>query len=64
MSHIIRFVERVDWEDRIPRNIRFMHVHVHLDPWMLVISGFMLCLDDGSRMWIQCRYERVHKLCT
>ena len=64
MSHIIRFVERVDWEDRIPRTIRFMHVRVRLDPWMPVISGFMLRLDDGSRMWIHCRYERVHKLCT
>ena len=28
-----------------------------------MIAGFMLRLDDGARIWIQCRYERVHKLC-
>ena len=26
-------------------------------------AGFMLQMDDGSRTWEQCRYERVHKLC-
>ena len=31
---------------------------------MPVFFGFMLLLDDGIRTWIQCRYERVHKLCT
>ena len=31
---------------------------------MLVVSGFMLRLDDGTETWVQCRYERVHKLCT
>ena len=35
-----------------------------MDPWMPVFTGFMLRLDDGSRVWVQCRYERVHKLCT
>lgn len=64
MGHLISFVERVDWEDRIPRNIKFMRVHVCLDPWMLIIFGFMLRLDEGIRTRIQCRYERVHKLCT
>lgn len=29
-----------------------------------VIAGFMLRIDEGSSLWIQCRYERVHKLCT
>ena len=57
-------VERVDCEDKIPRNIRFMRVKVRIDPWLPVIAGFMLRLDDGSRIWIQCHYERVHKLCT
>ena len=41
-----------------------MRVKVRIDPWLLVIAGFMLKLDDGARTWIQCRYERVHKLCT
>ncbi|KAK9985960.1 hypothetical protein SO802_030911 [Lithocarpus litseifolius] len=31
---------------------------------MPVVSGFMLRLDNGTRTWVQCRYERVHKLCT
>ena len=64
MGHLIGYVEKVDWEDYIPRNIRFMQVRVHLDPWMPIISRFILRLDDGSRTWIQCRYEKVHKLCT
>ena len=57
-------LEKVDWEDKIPRNIRFMRVKVRIDPWLPVIASFMLRLDDGSRVWIRCRYERVHKLCT
>lgn len=61
---MIKLFKRVDWDDRIPRNIKFMRVRVRLDPWMPVTSGFILRLDDGSRTWIQCRYERVHKLCT
>lgn len=46
-------LERVDWEDRVPWNIRFMRIKVQIGPWLLVISGFMLRLDDGSRVWIQ-----------
>lgn len=57
-------VERVDWEDTLPRNIRFMRIKVRIDPWLPLIAGFMLRLDDGSKVWIQCCYERVHKLCT
>lgn len=41
-----------------------MRVKVRIDPWLPVIARFMLRLDDGSRVWIQCHYERVHKLCT
>ena len=48
----------------MPRNIRFMQMKVRLNPWMPVVSGFMLRLDDGTWTWIQCRYEWVHKLCT
>ena len=64
MCQLMGIVERVDCEDKIPRNIRFMRVKVRIDPWLPVIAGFMLRLDDGSRIWIQCHYERVHKLCT
>ena len=64
MGQLIGIFERVDWEDQLPRNIIFMRVRVLMDPWMLVFTGFMLRLDDGSRVWVQCRYESVHKLCT
>ena len=41
-----------------------MRLKVRLNPWMPVVSGFMLRLDDGTQTWIQRRYEWVHKLCT
>lgn len=41
--------ERVDWENRMPREIRFMRIGVRVDPWLHVIVGFMLRMDDGSR---------------
>ena len=59
MGQMMGILEKVDWEDRIPRNIRFMRVKVRIDPWLPVIVGFMLRLDDASRVWIRCRYERV-----
>ena len=34
-----------------------------MDPWLPVITGFNLRIEEGSHFWIQCRYERVHKLC-
>ena len=64
MGQLMGIVERVDQEDKIPRNIQFMRVKVKIDPWLLVIASFMLRLDNGARIQIQCRYERVHKLCT
>lgn len=48
----------------LPRNIRFMRIKIRINPWLLVVMGFLLRLDEGSRVWIQCRYKRVHKLCT
>jgi len=44
-------VEQVDWEDRMPRNIRFMRVKVKVDPW-LPVTGFNLRTDEGSHFWI------------
>ena len=37
---------------------------MRLNPWLPVVSRFMIQLDDGTRTWIHCRYDRVHKLCT
>ena len=63
MGHIMGISERVDWEDIIPHNIRFMRIRVQINPWMPVISGFVLRLNDSSKFWIQCKYKKVHKLC-
>ena len=63
MGQCIGVFERLDWEDRLPRNIRLMRARVRIDSWLPVVTGFMLRLDDGSRVWIQCRYKRIHKLC-
>ena len=63
MGQMIGAFEKIDWEERLPRNIRFIRIKVHLNPWLPVVSGFMFRLDDGTRTWIQCWYEGVHKLC-
>ena len=39
----------------MPRNIPFMRIRVRVDLWLPVIVGFVLRLDDGSQVWIQCR---------
>lgn len=64
MGQLMGIMERVDWEGTIPRNIRFMRIKMRVDPWLPVIASFMLRVDEGLSIWIQCRYERVHKLCT
>lgn len=62
MGQIMGIFDRVDMVDRLPRNIRFMRIRVRVDLWAPLMAGFMLRLDDGARVWIQCKYERVHKL--
>ena len=52
MGQMIGIVKKVDWEDQLPINIRFMRVRVRMDPWMPVLTGFILTLDDGSRIWV------------
>ena len=64
MGHMLGVYERIDWDMHIPRNIRFMRIRVRMNPWLPLVAGFMLRLDDGQRVWIQCRYERIHKVCT
>ena len=44
--------KKIDWEDRLPRNIRFIRIKVRLNPWMPVVSRFMLRLDDGTETWV------------
>ena len=52
MSQLMGIVERVDWEDIIPINIRFMRIKVKVDPWLPVIARFMLRIDERSSIWI------------
>lgn len=63
MGQTMGIFERIDLDDRVPRNIGFMRIRVRVDPWASLLTGFMLRLDDGAYAWIQCRYERVHKIC-
>ena len=53
MGQLIGIVERINWEDTIPRNIRFMRIKVRVDPWLPAIAGFMLRIDEGLSLWIQ-----------
>lgn len=63
IGQLMGIFERMDLEDRLPRNIRFMCIRARVDLWSPLMAGFTLRLDNGSRVWIQCRYERIHKLC-
>lgn len=63
MGQLISIFERVDLDYRVPRNITFMRKRVRVDPWAPLLAGFMLKLNDGTSVWIQCRYERIYKIC-
>ena len=53
MGQLLGIFERVDWEDHVPRNVRFMCIRARIDSWLPVVTGFILRLDDGTRTWIQ-----------
>lgn len=40
-----------------------MRVRVWLDPNTPMIAGCMLRYDDGVMVWVEFRYEKVHKFC-
>lgn len=48
LGQLMGIVERVDWENKIPRNIWFMRIKVRIDPWSPVLAGFMLRTEEGS----------------
>lgn len=48
LGQLMGIVERVDWENKIPRNIWFMRIRVRIDPWSPVLAGFMLRTEEGS----------------
>uniref|UniRef100_A0A7N2M0G4 DUF4283 domain-containing protein n=1 Tax=Quercus lobata TaxID=97700 RepID=A0A7N2M0G4_QUELO len=51
MGHLMGTCEQVDWEDRMPLNIRFMRFQGTNQP--LDACGF----DDGSKIWIKCNHN-------
>lgn len=63
MGQMTGIFERVDLDDNLPRNIWFLRIRMRMDPWSPLMTGFMLHLDDVARVWVQCRYERIHKIC-
>ena len=56
-------VEWVDWPIGIPRNLRFLRVKVWINPLEPLFMGFSLKMDDDTHVWLQCKYERVFRLC-
>ncbi|OMO77915.1 hypothetical protein COLO4_24956 [Corchorus olitorius] len=46
-------VLQIDWEDRMPRNIRFMRVRISADLTVPLVPGYTLERDDGSSQWIR-----------
>ena len=52
MGQMIGSFEKIDWDDRLLRNIRYMRIKVRLNPFMPIVSGFMHHLDNGTRTWI------------
>ena len=63
MGQIMGIFEGIDLDDRVPCNIKFMHIKVRIDLWAPLLTSFMLRLDDRAYVCVQCRYERVHKIC-
>ncbi|OMO96921.1 hypothetical protein CCACVL1_04741 [Corchorus capsularis] len=63
LASLAREVIEVDWMNIIPWNIRYMRVHIWIDPFKPRISGFMLQLDDGRLVKIIYKYERACKVC-
>jgi|UniRef100_A0A2N9IY28 hypothetical protein len=50
MGQMLGMYERIDWDANTPRNIRFMSIRVRVDPWLPLLAGFMLKLDNGDRI--------------
>ncbi|OMO61688.1 hypothetical protein COLO4_33370 [Corchorus olitorius] len=56
-------VLQIDWENRRPRNIRFMRVRISADLTVSLVSCCTLERDDGTSQWVRFRYERIQKIC-
>ena len=60
---MIGHVTQVDWDNVIPKNIRFMRTRVWIELGAPLLAGCMMRRDDGVMAWVGFRYESVNKVC-
>ncbi|OMO86751.1 Zinc knuckle CX2CX4HX4C [Corchorus olitorius] len=56
-------VLQIDWENRRPKNIRFLRVRISVDLTVPLVPGCTLERDDGTSQWVRFRYEKIQKFC-
>ncbi|KAF7841338.1 Endonuclease/exonuclease/phosphatase [Senna tora] len=56
-------VREIDWAPTCPRNLRFLRIRVRIPIHTPLLMGVILRTDEGEHLWIQCRYERIFRLC-
>lgn len=54
----------VDWSPEFPRNLRFMRIRVRIPIDSPLLMGFVINTDDDQMIWVQCKYERMYRICT
>ncbi|KAF7810428.1 reverse transcriptase [Senna tora] len=63
IGSLMREVREIDWAPTFPRNLCFLRVRIHIRIHTPLLMGVILQTDVGDHLWIQCRYERVFRLC-
>ncbi|KAF7802375.1 ribonuclease H [Senna tora] len=56
-------VREINWAPTFPRNIRFLRVRIRIPTHTPLVMGVILRTDGGDHFWIQCKYERIFRLC-
>ncbi|KAF7839243.1 Zinc knuckle CX2CX4HX4C [Senna tora] len=56
-------VREIDWAPTLPRNLRFLRVRIRIPTHTPLLMGVILRADSGDHFWIQCKYERLFRLC-
>ncbi|KAF7807377.1 Pyruvate carboxyltransferase [Senna tora] len=63
VGSMVGTVLQVDFSDQGFRNLRYLRVKVEVDRSIPLLMGFYVLLDDDRTIWIQCRYERMFRIC-
>ncbi|KAF7841821.1 reverse transcriptase [Senna tora] len=63
VGSMVGTVLQVDFSDQGFRNLRYLRVKVEVDRSLPLLMGFYVLLDDDRTIWIQCRYERMFRIC-